>query len=86
MTLPIGGQSAESADRAPIESNGKTEQIIEFIVKNGNATSTQLANYTGLSQRRVREILNELIDNDTVIKIGNYRHTNYTLKIQKQNK
>ena len=76
----IGGQLAESADKAPIESNGKTQQIIDFLSGNGTATSSQLSEITGLSQRRVREMLNDLIANGLITKVGNYRHTSYALK------
>ena len=80
----IGGQSAESADKAPIKGNGITQQITQQIMdslsSNGTATSSQLSEITGLSQRRVREILNDLIRKGLIAKVGNYRHTSYVLK------
>ena len=77
---PIGGQSAESADKAPIEDNGKKRWIMAYLSDNGTATSSQLSEITGLSQRRVREILNDLIAKGLVTKVGNYRNTSYNLK------
>ena len=80
VILPIGGQSAVAADGAPIDSDDKAHKILNFIANNGNAASIQLANHTGLSQRRVREILNALIAEGLVVKVGNYRHAKYALK------
>jgi ATP-dependent DNA helicase RecG len=80
VIMAIGGQSAVAADGAPIESDDKTRQILNFIANNGNVASIQLANHTGLSQRRVREILNTLIAENLVVKIGDYRHAKYALK------
>ena len=80
VILAIGGPSAVAADGPPIDSDDKTHQILNFIVNNGNAASAQLANHTGLSQRRVREILNTLISDGLIVKVGDYRHAKYALK------
>ena len=80
VILAIGGQPVVTADGAPIDSDDKTHQILNFIASNGNTASLQLANHTGLSQRRVREILNTLIAENLVVKIGDYRHASYAIK------
>ena len=80
VILLIGGQSAASADGAPIESEDKSQQILLYFENNENATSAQLADYMGLSQRRVREILNLLMNEDLVVRTGNYCHAKYILK------
>ena len=80
VTLAIGGQSAANADRVPIESDDKNHKILTFIADNGNVTSAQLSDYMGLSQRRVRELLNALVSEGLVVKSGNYRHAKYMLK------
>jgi len=80
VILAIGAQSAETADKPPIENNGKTQQVFHLIVENKIATSSQIADFTGLSQRRVREILNDLIAKGLVTKTGNYRHASYSIK------
>ena len=76
--------TAASADEAPIEmpleSAAQNHQVFAFIENSGNVTSAQLAKHMGLSQRRVREILNELVLDGFVVKEGNYRHAKYTLK------
>jgi len=79
VILAIGGQSAVSADGAPINSEDKSQQVLLFIKNNENATSAQLADYTGLSQRRVREILNALMAEGLVVRTGHYRHAKYML-------
>jgi ATP-dependent DNA helicase RecG len=80
VILTIGGQSAVSADKAPIESNGKTQQVMDYIAGSGTVTSAQLADFTGLSQRRVREILNGFIAEGLIIKVGSNRNARYILK------
>ena len=57
--------------------------ILNFIADNGKTTSMQLANYMGLSQRRARELLNALVSEGLVVKVGNYRHAKYILKNKK---
>ena len=78
--MSIGGQSAVSADKAPIEFDDKSNQILTFIADNGSTTSAALANNMGLSQRRVREILNILVAEGMVVKVGDYRNAKYKLK------
>jgi len=85
VILAIGVPSAVIADGTPIESDDKIHQILNFITRNGNTTSIQLANHTGLSQRRIREILYTLISDGLIVKIGNYRHAKYMLNIQQTN-
>jgi hypothetical protein len=76
----IGGQSAVIADKAPIELEKRNLQVLAYISDNKKATSAQLVAFTGLSQRRVREILQELITDGAIVKSGNYRYTSYGLK------
>jgi len=76
----IGGQSAVNADKVPIEMKTTSEHILGFINSNNKVTSSQLADFTGLSQRRIREILSTLIADEIIIKVGEYRHTHYEMK------
>jgi ATP-dependent DNA helicase RecG len=76
----IGGQSAVTADKAPIDLGKRNLQVLAYISDNKKVTSAQLVDFTGLSQRRVREILQELITDGVLVKIGNYRYTSYGLK------
>ena len=50
------------------------------MAENGRVTTSQLAKLTGLTQGRVRTILQELITGVLVIKDGDYRYTSYSLK------
>ena len=76
----IGGQSAVNTDKAPIESKTTSEHILEFIKSNNKVTSSQLADFTELSQRRIREILSILIADEVIVKVGEYRYTHYEMK------
>jgi DNA-binding IclR family transcriptional regulator len=47
---------------------------------NNNATTAQLAKVTGLTQGRIRTLLQELVSLDAIEKDGDYRYTTYKLK------
>jgi len=50
------------------------------MAKYENVTTKQVADYLGLSQRTVRNIMNELIEDGLVGRIDSYRHAKYMLK------
>jgi DNA-binding IclR family transcriptional regulator len=50
------------------------------MASNGSVTTAQLAKITGLTQGRVRTILQELTAKGFVEKDGDYRYTTYKLK------
>ncbi|MCL2078954.1 MAG: putative DNA binding domain-containing protein [Oscillospiraceae bacterium] len=80
VILVIGGQSATIADRLPIENADRTQRVVDYMANHDNVTTAQLADYLGLSQRTVRNILKELLENGLVDRMGNYRHAKYILK------
>ena len=78
--LVIGNQSATIADRLPIENADRKQRVVGYMANHENVTTAQLADYLGLSQRTVRNILKELLENGLVDRMGNYRHAKYILK------
>ena len=79
-TLPINSQSIDSIDWQSIGSVDRKKIIAALIASNPKATSSQIAQLTKLSQTRVRSILQELVADDVIEKIGNYRYASYTTK------
>jgi predicted HTH transcriptional regulator len=82
VILAIGNQSATNADWMPIENADRNQRVLDYMASHGNVTTLQLAGYLGLSQRTVRNIVNELVDNGLVEKDGEYRHAKYKIKKQ----
>jgi len=58
-TLPIDCQSTATVDWQSIEPNDRQKHILEFMASNGSVTTAQLAKITGLTQGRVRTILQD---------------------------
>jgi predicted HTH transcriptional regulator len=79
-TFPIDCQSTATVDWQSIEPNDRQRQILEFMVSNVSVTTAQLAKITGLTQGRIRTILQELTVKGFVEKDGDYRYTTYKLK------
>ena len=79
-TIPIDCQSNVAVDRQSLKTSDRKKQILAFIGGNDKATSSQLAKLTGLSQGRVREILQELVADDLIVKIGDNRYASYAIK------
>ena len=67
--------------QATVTINRKREIVI-FIADKGKATSMQIATLTGLTQGRVRTILQQLVADGEIIKIGDNRYAYYVLKQQ----
>jgi len=80
VILAIGNQSATVADKMPIENADRKQLVLDYMAKHDSVTTVQLADFLGLSQRTVRNVLNELIENGFIGRTGNYRHTKYMLK------
>jgi predicted HTH transcriptional regulator len=84
--LPIDYQSTATDDWQSIDTGDRKKQILAFIVNNDKVTTSQLAKLTGLTQGRIRTILQELASDGFIDKIGNYRHTSYIIKNYKNDK
>ena len=78
--LPIDSHAHKPCDCHAYEVIDRKKQIMSFIADNGKATSMQLATLTGLTQGRVRAILNELAAGGMIVKVGDYRYASYVLK------
>ena len=63
-----------------LETSDRKKQIVAFIADNEMATSLQLAQFTRLTQGRIRAILKELTTDDVIVKCGNNRYAHYRLK------
>ena len=80
VILAIGNQSATVADRMPIENTDRKQRVLDYMASHDNVTTAQLADYLELSQRTVRNIFKELVENGLVDRVHSYRHARYTLK------
>ena len=80
VILVIGNQSATIADRLPIENADRKQRVVDYMANHDNVTTAQLADYLGLSQRTVRNILKELMETGFVDRVDSYRHAKYILK------
>ena len=78
--LPIDYQSTATDDWQSIDTGDRKKQILAFIANNDKVTTSQLAKLTGLTQGRIRTILQELASDGFIEKVGNYRHTSYIIK------
>ena len=80
VILAIGNQSAIIADKIPIKNADRNQRVLEYMANHETITTSELAEYLGLSPRTVRNILKELIDEDKIEKLDSYRHAKYVLK------
>jgi len=58
----------------------RKRQIVDFITENTESTSSQIAKHTGLTQGHIRKIVEGLVADGIVEKIGNYRYARYTIR------
>ena len=70
----IGNRLGES-----VGTSVNKQLIVSYIKENGECASAVLSEITGLSQIRVRVLLQELAEDNALIKVGNYRYTTYIL-------
>ena len=80
VVSPSEFQSTVASGWQALETSDRKKQIITFIADNESATSLQLAQFTGLSQGRVRAVLKELVIDGVIEKFGDNRYTSYKLK------
>jgi ATP-dependent DNA helicase RecG len=75
----IGNQSAINRQLSAMTADRK-QFIIDFIEKNGHGKVNEFADALGLGSRRVRDLLREMVDDETIEKVGDKRYTYYVLK------
>jgi ATP-dependent DNA helicase RecG len=73
-------QAIVASDWQSLEANDKKKMIIAFITENNRVTSAQLAKLTGLSQARIRVILQSLVTDGVITKVGDNRYATYEMK------
>jgi predicted HTH transcriptional regulator len=85
-TMPIDYQSTATVDWQSIGSTDRKRQIVAFMAENGKTTTSQLAKFTGLTQGRIRTILQELVADGVVVKDRDFRYASYTSNAQELDK
>ncbi|MCL2814278.1 MAG: putative DNA binding domain-containing protein [Oscillospiraceae bacterium] len=85
-TTSIECQSTAAVDWQSIDISDRKKQILNFIAENGKATTLQLTKITGLTQGRIRTILQELAADGLVVKEGDYRYASYTVRLNPPHK
>ena len=84
LTLSSDFQATVTSDWQSLEASDRKKQILSFISNNDKATSSQLAKFTGLTQGRVRTILQELSADGLIVKVGDNRYAYYAIKSPKK--
>ena len=67
-------------DKLAIENSDKISIILKYIKQNGSGKNMDLVKLLGLSSQRIRQILQEMIQNNLIEKHSDKRHTYYTAK------
>jgi ATP-dependent DNA helicase RecG len=80
LAISSDRQAIAASDWQSLETDDKKKQIISFISENNKVTSSQLAKLTGLSQGRIRAILQAFVADGAIVKVGNNRYATYELK------
>jgi len=80
LTLSSEYQAHVTSNWQSLEVNDRKKQILAFIAKNDNTTPSQLAKFTGLTQGRIRSILQELSADGLIVKVGDNRYASYVIK------
>jgi predicted HTH transcriptional regulator len=78
--LPSDCQAIATVDWQSLEKDDRKKQILAFFSNEDKVTSSELAKYTGLTQGRIRAILQELVSDGVIVKVGDNRYTSYRLK------
>ena len=73
-------RQAIASDRQAIETSDRKGAIQSFIAERTQATSSELADFFGLSKGRMRTILQEMTKRGIIEKIGDNRYACYMLK------
>ena len=77
--VSIGRQPVANRSQSDITTDRK-KAIISFIEASGQAKTSDLIGIVGLSDGRVRALLREMVEDDSISKIGKNRYTYYVIK------
>jgi ATP-dependent DNA helicase RecG len=77
--ISIGRQSAANRPLSvtPID---RKQAIVSFLEKNGQGKISDFVNIVGLSDGRVRSLLREMVNDETIERLGKNRYAYYILK------
>lgn len=80
LTESLNGKSSDcqaiaTVDWQSLEKSDRKKQILAIFSNEDKITSSQLAKYTGLTQGRIRTILQELVSDGVIVKAGDNRYT-----------
>ncbi|GHV52044.1 transcriptional regulator [Synergistales bacterium] len=78
-TAAIACQSIAS-DWQAIKTSDRKRAILSYIEEHSQTTSAEAADLLGLSKGRVRAIIQEMVGDGTIEKVGNNRYAYYVLK------
>ena len=78
--FPIETQSIVPIDWQAISIKDRENVIISYIRKYQETSSAEISQITGLSQARVRSILQKLVEEGRIEKVGDYRYAKYRIK------
>ncbi|MDR0558231.1 MAG: winged helix-turn-helix transcriptional regulator [Treponema sp.] len=78
-TVASNGQ-AITGDGQAIKTSDRKRVILSYFEKHTQATASEVAELLGLSKGRVRAILQEMTNDDTIEKVGDKRYAYYILK------
>ena len=70
----------EISDRIAIEISDRNPAILKYLEQNGSGKNADFAKLLAVSPQRVRQILQEMINDNLIEKHGDKRHTYYTAK------
>jgi predicted HTH transcriptional regulator len=82
-TLQDNDQTSEKQaknKRIRANTSEKKQIVIEYLAEKGQVTAGELATLFGLSDTRVRAILLEMVNDDSLEKVGKTKSTYYRLK------
>jgi ATP-dependent DNA helicase RecG len=73
-------KQAIASDRQAIKTSDRKRALLSYIEEHGQITASKAADLLTLSKGRVRAILQEMTNNDTIEKVGDKRYAYYVLK------
>jgi ATP-dependent DNA helicase RecG len=71
---------AIDSDRLAIENSDRTSAILKYLEQNGRGKNADFVKLLGLSPQRIRQILQDMIQNGLIEKHGEKRYAYYVVK------
>jgi ATP-dependent DNA helicase RecG len=80
LAISSDHQAITMRDWGSLEMSDTKKQIISFIAENNKVTSAQLVKLTGFSQGHIRKLLQSLVADGVITKVGDNRYATYELR------